>query len=72
MKPPPHAPVLHQQIVKQALYKLLTSTTRGSDQIIALQLAESLHIQEPVMSHTMTMEPVQELSTLTQGIWKCQ
>jgi hypothetical protein len=31
---------------------------RGSDQVIALQLAESLHIQEPVMSHTMTMEPV--------------
>jgi hypothetical protein len=30
---------------------------RGSDQIIALQLAESLHIQEPVMSCTMTMEP---------------
>jgi hypothetical protein len=30
---------------------------RGSDQIIALQLAESLHIQEPVMSRTMTMEP---------------
>jgi hypothetical protein len=29
---------------------------RGSDQIIALQLAESLHIQEPVMSCTMTME----------------
>jgi hypothetical protein len=29
---------------------------RGSDQIIALQLAESLHIQEPVMSHKMTME----------------
>jgi hypothetical protein len=29
---------------------------RGSDQIIALQLAESLHIQEPVMSRTMTME----------------
>jgi hypothetical protein len=31
---------------------------RGSDQIIALQLAESLHIQELVMSRTMTMEPV--------------
>jgi hypothetical protein len=30
---------------------------RGSDQIIALQLAESLHIQELVMSRTMTMEP---------------
>jgi hypothetical protein len=30
---------------------------RGSDQIIALQLAESLHIQEPIMSRTMTMEP---------------
>jgi hypothetical protein len=30
---------------------------RGSDQVIALQLAESLHIQEPVMSRTMTMEP---------------
>jgi hypothetical protein len=29
---------------------------RGSDQVIALQLAESLHIQDPVMSHTMTME----------------
>jgi hypothetical protein len=29
---------------------------RGSDQIIALQLAESLHIQDPVMSHTMTKE----------------
>jgi hypothetical protein len=29
---------------------------RGSDQIIALQLAESLHIQDPVMSRTMTME----------------
>jgi hypothetical protein len=30
---------------------------RGSNQIIALQLAESLHIQDPVMSRTMTMEP---------------
>jgi hypothetical protein len=30
---------------------------RGSNQIIALQLAESLHIQEPIMSRTMTMEP---------------
>jgi hypothetical protein len=30
---------------------------RGSDQIIALQLAESLHIQDPVMSRTMTIEP---------------
>jgi hypothetical protein len=29
---------------------------RGSNQIIALQLAESLHIQDPVMSCTMTME----------------
>jgi hypothetical protein len=31
---------------------------RGSNQVIAFQLAESLHIQEPVMSRTMTMEPV--------------
>jgi hypothetical protein len=45
---------------------------RGSDQIIALQLAESLHIQEPVMSRMMTMEACQQAqSTHTQGIWKC-
>jgi hypothetical protein len=30
---------------------------RGSNQVIALQLAESLHIQEPVMSCVMNMEP---------------
>jgi hypothetical protein len=29
---------------------------RGSNQVIALQLAELLHIQDPVMSQTMTME----------------
>jgi hypothetical protein len=45
---------------------------RGSDQIIALQLAESLHIQEPIMSRTMTMEPAAGLSIRTQGIWRCQ
>jgi hypothetical protein len=44
---------------------------RGSDQIIALQLAESLHIQEPVMSRTMTMEPERAPLTHTRGIWRC-
>jgi hypothetical protein len=45
---------------------------RGSDQIIALQLAESLHIQEPVMSHTMTMEaPTGVINPITGHMEEC-
>jgi hypothetical protein len=52
-KPPPHALVLHLQ---SAIQVCSPAPQRGSDQIIALQLAESLNIHKPTMSHTMTME----------------
>jgi hypothetical protein len=39
-----------------AIQVRLPAPQRGSNQVIALQLAELLHIQEPVMSRTITME----------------